>query len=402
VKPVAQAFGALAALAFAREGTAALAQGNLTRQPTRAAVTASATMIGLAIIVAIGGMTTSLTGGFLGVMRKSLGSDYLFVPPSIAVWQGNVGADEDLAEQLRAVRGVAVVSTMRYAGTTVNGKPVSLLGIDPATFPQVAGLNFQAGDERSAYAALARGRALIINGPFASQTGLKVGETVRLATPTGARLYQVAAIAGDYLNAKILTAYISQANLRLDFRKTEDIFVQLNLAPGADPAVVEPKIKAIAADYPQFSMISGRTYYEENRQIFDAMFGMMYALFVVLALPSLIAMLNTLAIGVIERTREIGMLRAIGSTRSQVRRMVVTEALLLAALGTAFGILAGLYLGYVMITGLSVGGFPVAYSFPLAGILAGIAIGLLFGVLAAFLPARQAAGLEIVRALRYE
>jgi len=79
---------------------------------------------------------------------------------------------------------------------------------------------------------------------------------------------------------------------------------------------------------------------------------MYYVLFTVLALPSLIALLNTLAIGVIERTREIGMLRAIGATRPQVRRMVIAEALLLAAIGTAFGLLGGLYLSYVMVLGM--------------------------------------------------
>ena len=113
-------------------------------------------------------------------------------------------------------------------------------------------------------------------------------------------------------------------------------------------------------------------------------------------------MLNTLSIGVIERTREIGMLRAIGASQKQVRRMVLAESLLLAAIGTTFGLAAGLYLGYVMVLGLSSGGFPITYVFPIQGLLAGIVTGLTFGVLAALLPARQAAGIEIVDALHYE
>ena len=104
----------------------------------------------------------------------------------------------------------------------------------------------------------------------------------------------------------------------------------------------------------------------------------------------------------IERTREIGMLRAIGATRRQVRRIVMTESLLLAAIGTAFGLLAGLYLGYVMILGLSTAGYPVDYVFPAGGLVAAVAIGLLLGVVAALFPARQAARMNIVRALRYE
>jgi len=347
-------------------------------------------------------MVWSLTEGFLGILQRSLGSDYLIMPPSVGVWSSDVGARQELAQDLRAIPGVDVVSTLRFAAATANSKPVSLLGIDPEVYPQIASLTFQEGDSRTAFQELAGGRTLIANGVFAAQAGFKPGDAVRLSTPTGEKDYRIVAVAGDYLNAKIMTAYISQANLEKDFRKSEDIFFQLNLAPGADPARVEPKLEAILEDYPQFKLVSGKGYFEENRQIFNAVFATYFVMLGVLAIPSLIALLNTLAIGVLERTREIGMLRAIGATRRQVRRMVIAESLLLAAIGTAFGLLAGLYLGYVMLLGLSVGGFSVEYVFPYAGLLAAIATGLIFGVIAAILPARQAARLEIVRALRYE
>jgi len=113
-------------------------------------------------------------------------------------------------------------------------------------------------------------------------------------------------------------------------------------------------------------------------------------------------LVNTLAIGVIERRREIGMLRAVGATRRQVRRVILVEALILAAIGVAFGLLAGLYLGYMAVVALSAFGFSMDYAFPGSAILLAIAAGLLFGVLAALIPARQAAGLPIVAALRHE
>ena len=242
---------------------------------------------------------------------------------------------------------------------------------------------------------------MIVNASFLTAVGAKVGDTVELLTPGGPVSYRIVAVATDLLNVKITTAFISQANMAADFGKTEDVFLQLNLAPGADRAAADPQIKAIAADFPQFSIISGTAYYESMKTQFEAAFSAMYALFGLLAIPSFIAMLNTLAIGVIERTREIGMIRAVGATRGQIGTMVTAEALLLAAIGTVFGIVAGWYLGYAFISAMTTV-FPMGYAFPASGIIVAVVFGLLFGVLAAVIPARQASRLDIIQALHYE
>lgn len=412
VRPFANLFGALTALIFAREGTSELAQGNLTRQPSRAAITASATMIGIAIVVGVGGMMFSLTNTVVGLFEKSLGSDYLLLPPSVAIWKGDVGAGQGLANKIRSIEGVSAVSTLRYAqsyipSASVKGAgetTISVLGIDPIEYPKVSTLDFQKGNPQEAFAALAREeRNVIVNGVLAAQAGLNIGDIVPLSTPEGIQHYRIVAIGGDVLSMKINTAYISQAVMKIDFHKSEDIFYQINLAPNANPATVEQWLRAIVDDYPQFRLVVGREYLAEFRQQYDSLFGGFYVLLAILAFPSLIAILNTLAIGVIERTREIGMVRAIGATRRQVWRTIVAEALLLSALGTAFGILAGLYLSYVIVEGVSATGiFKMTYSLPFTGVLAATAVGLLFGVLAALVPARQASQMEIIKALRYE
>lgn len=401
VRPIVTFFGRLVALLYANNGIGELAQGNLTRQPSRVAVTASATMLGLAIVIAAGGLVTSMSGTLSDVMQKSLGSDYLFVPPSVAIWGSNIGADARLTERLRGVDGVGEISGMRYVGSAVGSNSISLLGIDPVVFPKVAGLHFQQGIEFIAYQELAEGRALIANGAFLATTGKNVGDTVELATLHGKVTYRIVAMAADLLNVKITSAFISQANMQADFGVTEDVFLQFNLKPGADAAAAETKIKAIAADYPQFRVVAGKTYYGQLQAEMDAAFSGMYFVLALLALPSLIAMLNTLAIGVIERTREIGMLRAVGATKKQIYSMVVAEALLLALIGASFGVLCGLYLGFVFVSGLATI-FPLGYTLPLTGIFAAIIISLLFGVLASIIPARQAARMNVVAALRYE
>ncbi len=413
VKPIANLFGILLTLLFARDGTGELAQGNLTRQPSRAAITASATMIGLAIVVGAGGMLFSVVGMAGDMFNKSMGSDYLLIPPSIAAWKGDVGASETLKSKLTSIPGVGAVNTLRYAQSAVaspaltagtGDMAISVLGIDPVDYAKVSGMDFMSGNAQDAYNALGTDqRNAIVNGILATPLGLKVGDFIPLTTPSGLQNYKIVAIGSDVMSIKINTAYISQVNMKLDFNKSEDILYQVNLAPGADAASVEQWLNQIVVDYPQFRLVTGRAYVAEFMAQYQSIISGMYVLLAVLSIPSLIAILNTLAIGVIERTREVGMLRAIGATRNQVWKTIVAEALLLSALGTALGILAGLYLSYVFVQGMTAGGYlKMAYTFPLAGVLAAIAAGLIFGVLAALLPARQASGMEIIKALRYE
>jgi putative ABC transport system permease protein len=359
-------------------------------------------MIGLAILIALTGMMTSVTKSFSSYLNKSLGADFLFMPQSIVLGSGNVGAGPELADTIRQTPGVADVASLRVAKSNAGSVPLQVVGIDPERYPQVAGLEFTEGDETTAYQAMTAGRAIIANGLFAAQTGVQVGDSVTLQTAEGEQVYQVVGIGMDYLNAKIVSAYISQANLAQDFHQTNDILLMADAAEGADRTAVQSALAGVAEQYPAFSLFDSAAWRQEQVTLLEGFTIGFYFILTALALPSLIALVNTLAIGVVERTREIGMLRAVGSTKRQVRRMILAESLLLSATGIAFGILGGLFLGYVMVQGMTFAGYETPYDFPIAGLLAATAIGLLFGVIASILPARRAAGLEIVAALRYE
>lgn len=402
VSPIAKMFSALVSRIYARSGTAQLAEGNLSRQPARAATTASTTLIALAIVVMAASLISSLLLGFTQILEKSLSADFLLLPPSVVTWGNNVGGSQDLKEQLQSVEGVGVVSSLRFAPTLANDLNAEIMGIDPLTFPQVSGLEFSQGDESAIYSQFDEGRNVIINGILASTVGVKLGDELELVTPSGTHNYHIVGVATDYLDAKIPTAIISQNNLAIDFGVHEDILFFINAAGGTDKESVRTNLNAALANYPQFRLVDGQAYIDENLKLFNSMFAGMIALVLFLAIPSLIAMVNTLAIGVIERTREIGMLRAIGSTRGQIRTIIVTEALILSGIGTFFGILSGLYLGYMAIIAMSSLGFPTQFAFPLPGILLGISAGIVFGILAAIIPARQATRLQVVEALRYE
>jgi len=399
VRPVADAFGAAISLLFVREGR--IAQSNLTRQPGRSAVTASAVMISLAIVVALLGVITSIFGAFTTYLDRSLGSDFLVLPQSLILSGGNVGADPKMATALQGVPGIDRVASLRLGFGKFKTTTVQVAGIDPKQYPRIASLDFSSGSNAS-FGKLSQGRYVIANGVFAAASGAKAGDTIKLQTPNGAKDYRVVGVGSDYLNAKLNTVYVSQDTLARDFNVTTDIMLLANARPGANVKQVQQAAEKAIASYPAFKLYDSAAFRLAQQQTFNQSLVVMYVLLALLAIPSLLALLNTLAINVIARTREIGMLRAVGSTRRQVRRMVLAEAILLSAMGTGLGVLAGVFLGYALTTAINVAGFKTPYQFPYSGVLTGIAIGLIFGVIASVIPARHAARLNVVRALRYE
>jgi len=406
VQPISSVFGRVLSLFFAREGR--VAQGNLVRHPGRAAITVSTVMISLAILVAFAGMGASLISGVVSFMDRSLGqADYLLMPESLVLGGGNVGAGPGLVQAVRDLPGVTEATTLRLAtARTAPGEGVAadlqVVGIDPVAYPRLSGLTFSSGDPAEAFAALGAGRAVILNSMFALQTGIKAGQDLTLLTPDGPRTYRVAGVGSDFLNAKFSTAYISQANLERDFRETSDLLVMIRRAPDADTTALRAGLEGAVSGYPAFSVFAVTEWRDSMLAYMSGAMSFIYVLMIVLAVPSLLALVNTLGINVLERTRELGVLRAVGATRRQVRRIIVAESLLLSCAGAVFGILGGVWLGYVMVGGMSAAGWPVPYFFPYLGILLAVVAALLIGVVGALVPARQAARLNVVEALQYE
>jgi len=385
---------------FAREG--AIARSNLQRNPGRSAVTVTAVMLGLASIVAMITMVTSIFAGFTSYLNKSLSADYLLIPQSIILAQGNVAAGPQLAERVRDVPGIGAVSSLRLAKARVDDGEVQVIGIDPANYLKVAAFDWNAGSSDAAVTQLASGRWVIANGIYASQHNLAIGQALQIDTPNGVRIYHLAGIGNDYLNAKLATLYTSQENLARDFNVTADLLLMANRTANADPAETLTRMQKVLADYPAFRLYESQSWLDEQMATFSQTIVIFDVLVAALALPSLLALVNTLAISVLARTREIGMLRAVGATRRQIRRMVMAESLLLSVIGTAFGAVAGLWLGYALVVAMGAVGWQMPYAFPWTGLLATVVVGIVFGVLAAIGPARSAAKLDVVAALHQE
>lgn len=399
VRPIARLLQPALGLAFA--GEARIAEGNMRRQPGRAAVTASAIMIALAIIVTLTSLLASIQRTFYDYIERSLAADVILLPPSL-VLGANVGAGPALEQSLAKTPGIGVVATLEYAGSVVNGSQVEVLAFDPKVYPKVANFLFDQGGP-AVLQEMDAGRVAIITPVMASTAGLRVGDALRVQTPDGITEYRVGAVAAEYLTAKINTLYISQKNMATDFHRSEDVVLMANLAPGADREQVKARIGEMLKSYPQFTLYWGADLRAEQRNTISQAFLGVSLLLVVMIIPSLLGLINTLAINVLERTREIGVLRAIGATRAQIRGLVLAEALLLGAAGALLGMFAGLALGYGLTMMVAAAMVPsMTFSFPLDGLVIAAVIALLMAVIASLLPARQAAGLRIVQALRYE
>lgn len=400
VNPIAGWAGAPLERFFASEG--AIARSNLQRNPGRSAVTVSAVMLGLASIVAMITMVTSVFAGFINYLDRSLSADYLVIPQSIILGQGNVAAGPRLATQIAQTGGIEAASSLRLAHARVDGDEVQVIGIDPGSFLKVATFDWNRGSSDAAVEQLGAGRWLIANGIYAAQHNLELGQEIQLATPNGTRSYHLAGIGNDYLNAKLSTLYTSQKNLEQDFNTTADLLIMANRTPEADPEQIRVKLAGTVADYPAFRLYESSTWRGEQLATFNQTMIIFDVLVAALALPSLLALVNTLTISVLARTREIGMLRAVGATRRQIRRMVLAESLLLAVIGTGFGVISGLWLGYALVAAMGAVGWQMPYAFPWMGLLATVIVGVGFGVLAALAPARSASRLDVVTALRHE
>jgi putative ABC transport system permease protein len=400
VVPTARLFEPMLFLWFSREGD--LARSNMVRQPGRASITASTLMIGLAVLILIAALVSGFDAMVDNMLKTSFPSDVLLMPNAIGVYNNLIGADASLKENLLVLPAVETVSDSYYASSTHDGIRLYVWGIDPIAYPQVTDLEFKQGKSEEAYPALASGRNLIINSAASLQLGLEVGDDFELQTAEGPQTYRVVGIANDILNMKIPTLMISQDNMATDFHKTESILFMINLKPGVDKQAALSQIRAVAQDYPQFTVDLTNTYNDDMKTLVTGMMRVFYILAALILIPAALGLLNTLTINILERTREIGVVRAIGASRRQVQRMIVAEALMLGSFGAALGVLAGVAMSYGFTAAFSTIDWEVPFVFPVMGIIAAVIIALLLALFSSVLPARNAAKLDIIRTLQYE
>ncbi|MBJ7347868.1 MAG: ABC transporter permease [Thermoleophilaceae bacterium] len=254
---------------------------------------------------------------------------------------------------------------------------------------------------QQAFAGLANGE-VVLGESYATKAGLKVGDSITLKGLAGERKVRIAALdssaavpASVYLTTSLDTA------VEL-YGLNQDTSLALKLDAGANGAATRKALEAQLRAYPQLQLSSTAEQKKDVEKQQQQGLSFFYALMFVAILIGLFGVMNTMFISVIQRTREVGVLRAIGARRRQIRKMIRRESILLTVAGTVMGLAVGLILGRVFVYGFNKSITGSVYAVPWGILITSAILSVLFGVLAAVLPARRAARTNVVEAVSYE
>jgi len=365
-----------------------LARENGRRNPRRTAATASALAIGLALMTTIGVIASSTKASVADVIDSTIGADYVVFGAKFQPFSPKV------YEAIKDTPGASVVTYVRQVPIKVADDQNLLTGVEPEKFTRVVDLTFVSGSIQS----LALGSA-VVDDKTAASLKVTVGQQVGGTFVNGRATL---AVAGIYRAAGAYSGWITSMPTLMSIGARElDTAVYVKNAPGADPASVRAELDRELAAFPSVTVLDQASLKDQINGQFDRVFGFIYALLALAVIVAFIGIVNTLALSVHERRREVGLLRAVGTSRPQVRRMVVLEAVLISVFGAALGVALGLVYGALLQKVLEPQGVTVL-AIPTAQIGWFLALSVVGGMLAALWPAFTASRLDVLRAIASE
>jgi putative ABC transport system permease protein len=376
--------------------TGRLARENTLRNPGRTTTTAAALMIGLALVTFVATFASSLSKSFDDAIDRSFAGDLILVNTD-----GFSRIPAGVAEDVQKLKGIATVSQVASADARIKGAGKKVVSaIDPRTIDDVGNLDWVDGSDAT-LARLGRDGA-IAESNWAKDNDVDVGDRLTVTTPTGKRVsYTVRGTARDEPGIFVQSIAVPIDTFARDFGISQDDAVLVGFAPGADAGQARARVDGLLArDFANVESRSQQQLKDDTREQVNQLLVLIYALLALSIVISLFGVVNTLVLTIHERTREIGMLRAIGTSRAQVRQMIRYESVITAMIGAIIGLILGLVLAVVAVTALEDEGFVLSIPYALLVvmlILAGIA-----GVAAAIAPARRASRINVMEALAYE
>lgn len=372
--------------------TGVLARQNAGRNPKRSASTAQALMIGVGIVAFFLVLNASLRASIDKVLDDNFAGDFVVDTGSF----GMIGMPPEVAEQVAALPEVEAVAPFRTTLATIDGEEGEIAATSPAGFPMF-GLDVVEGSE-----ALGRGEVVVFD-DTAEQEGLAVGDRLAVdfldSEPTQltvAGIYsatsEVAAL-GDYL--------VGLDEFSVHVPGATDLQVVVQLADGVSIEQADPVIEEVVAPYPTVQVESAEEFKESFGEQLDVFLQLVFGLLALAIVIALLGIANTIALSVLERTRELGLLRAVGMSRRQLRSTIRWESVIIALFGTVLGLVVGVLGSWGMVTAFRDEGFEVfAVPFAVLSMLAVLAGAL--GMLAALAPAWRASRLDVLDAIHTE
>lgn len=373
-------------------GTAGgLARGNASRNPRRTATTAAALMIGLSLVTMGYVVGESVKTSLGNLIADSVTADYV-----IAGNEDDSGISPALADDLAATGQFAAVTGMRYDEARLGGDVREVTALDLGALDALFDIDLQEGTIPASDAT----DVILLHDELADDLAVTVGDTVPIEFASG--FTEELEVAGIYADKTIFEDPLVPDQVFDEAgASTTDEWLAAALPDGVSTAEVAPLVAQLQATYPQVSIDTASEFQQSFEETIDSALLVVNALLALAIVIALIGIANTLALSVHERTRELGLLRAVGMTRRQTRRMIRWEAVLVALFGAVLGVAAGTLFGWGIVEALPEDTFGGSLTIPVAPIIQVVVLAALATLVAAWLPARRAGKLDVLDAISH-
>jgi putative ABC transport system permease protein len=377
----------------ARMGGAAgqLARGNAKRNPQRTASTAAALMIGLALVTLVAVLGQGIRSTFTGAVDKIFVADY-----AITAQNNFSPIPIEAAEAAGQAPGVREVASVRTGEALVYGDPSFITAVTPNAG---SAINLEWKDGSQAVFSELRADGAFVDEDFAKDHDLTVGSPIAITTPTGKKLdltvkgiFDPPAGGSPFGNVTM-----SSDTFDANYDQPQNLYSFVETDGGVTEANTRSLDQALA-EFPNAKAQTRQEFKDNQVSFLNNILNILYVLLALSVVVSLFGIVNTLVLTVFERTRELGMLRAIGMTRRQVRRMIRYESVITALIGAVLGIVLGIVLAGLLVWRVDF----IDFSVPITQVIVFAIAAVIVGIIAAIFPARRAARLNPLQALQYE
>jgi putative ABC transport system permease protein len=382
-RPIAGAVGGL----FARALPGRLGRQNSLRNPRRTASTAAALMVGLALVSAVSVLGASLKASVEKIIDGAIGADFVLSGEG-------PGFPDDVMTRVAAAPGVASVAGVKMDAVQVDGSAQYVTALDPQTFGSSVTLVQNTGSVDTVTP-----QTVLLSHGKSQDLGIGAGDSVTVQFAKGAP--RAFSVAGTYDDNELVGDFVFDASVASSFLSQRNVAALVQLSDGADAAAARSAIDAQLTSYPNVDVQDRSEFVDETASQIDVIVSIISILLLLSVIIAVLGVVNTLALSVIERTRELGLLRAVGMSRRQVKRMIRVESVIISVFGGVLGLVVGAAFGVALQQALEDEGVT-ELRFPLLRLVIFLLLAAVAGVAAAWLPARRASRLNVLGAIATE